>query len=61
LSAALGKETWIILPSVPDWRWFLGREDTPWYPSVKLFRQIHRGDWGGVLNKVKEKLSITFA
>jgi len=57
LSASLGKETWIILSFVPDWRWFLGREDTPWYPTVKLFRQNYRGDWSGVLNQVKEKLS----
>ena len=53
LSAALGKETWILLSHVPDWRWLLDREDSPWYPSVKLYRQPAIGDWSSVLRKVK--------
>ena len=53
LSGALGKETWILLSHVPDWRWLLDREDSPWYPSVKLYRQPVIGDWDSVLDKVK--------
>jgi ADP-heptose:LPS heptosyltransferase len=45
LSGALGKPTWLLLPFVPDWRWLLEREDTPWYPSMHLCRQTARGDW----------------
>ena len=58
LSAALGKETWILLSYVPDWRWLLDREDSPWYPSVRLFRQQLIGDWNGVLERVREELSL---
>jgi Tfp pilus assembly protein PilF len=48
LSAALGKSTCILLPFNPDWRWLLNRNDSPWYPSVTLFRQSHREGWDGV-------------
>jgi len=61
LSGALGKETWILLSHVPDWRWLLEREDSPWYPSVKLYRQIFIGDWNNVLDRVKLDLSISFS
>jgi len=57
LSAALGKPTWILLPFVPDWRWLLEREDSPWYPSVKLYRQQADGDWGAVFDRVRADLS----
>ena len=57
LSAAMGKETWIILPYVPDWRWLLDRADSPWYPSMKLYRQPAIGDWNSVLDKVKFDLN----
>ena len=53
LSGALGRKTLVLLPSVPDWRWLLDREDSPWYPSIKLYRQVAIGDWGMVLDKVK--------
>jgi len=56
LSAALGRPTWILLPFVPDWRWLLDRQDSPWYPSVKLVRQTSRGDWGGALNYLSKKI-----
>jgi tetratricopeptide (TPR) repeat protein len=56
LSGAMGKKTWILLPSVPDWRWLLNREDSPWYPSVRLYRQRGRGDWGGVLDRIEADL-----
>ena len=53
LAAALGKEVFILLPFVPDWRWRLHGSTTPWYPSVRLFRQKTRGDWSSVLEEVK--------
>ena len=52
LSASLGKPTWILLPFSVDWRWMLGRTDSPWYPSAKLYRQEQMGDWDEVLHKV---------
>ncbi len=52
LAGALGKEVWTLIPFVPDWRWMLNREDTPWYPTMRLFRQPEYGDWDSVINKV---------
>jgi len=49
LAGALGRPAWVMLPFVPDWRWLMGREDTPWYPQHRLFRQPRRGDWGAVV------------
>lgn len=56
LSAAIGKPTWVLLPLIPDWRWMLDREDSPWYPSVQLFRQMKWGDWSVPLAEIKTKL-----
>jgi len=56
LAAAMGKKTWILLPYAPDWRWQLDREDSPWYPTVRLFRQQEIGDWQPVLSTVKSSL-----
>jgi hypothetical protein len=56
LSAALGKETWVLLSHVPDWRWFLDGVDSPWYPSIKLYRQSRIGDWDMPLEKIREDL-----
>jgi len=56
LSAALGKATWLLLPFMPDWRWLLARDDSPWYPSIKLLRQPAAGDWDNVFAKVKADL-----
>ena len=57
LSGALGKETWILLPFNPDWRWLLNRNDSPWYRSAKLFRQPAIGDWESVLARVAVDLT----
>ena len=56
LAGAMGKETWVLLPYIAEWRWQLKREDTPWYPTMRLFRQRQPGDWLEVLGRVKEEL-----
>lgn len=56
LAGALGKPVWTLLPFVPDWRWLLGRDDSPWYPSMRLFRQTSPGDWQGVIDNVETAL-----
>ncbi|HAT15229.1 MAG TPA: hypothetical protein DCS91_18110, partial [Microcoleaceae bacterium UBA11344] len=56
LAGALGKPVWILLSFVPDWRWMLEREDSPWYPTVRLFRQQKAGDWDGVCDRLKTAL-----
>ena len=58
LAGALGKPVWVALPYAPDWRWFLGREDTPWYPTMRLFRQTHPGDWDGVFRRIGRELAV---
>jgi len=60
LSGALGRKTWILLPLNPDWRWLLNRDDSPWYPSVTLYRQAKLGDWSGVLETVNAQLIQAF-
>jgi tetratricopeptide (TPR) repeat protein len=56
LAGALGVPTWLALAAISDWRWLLGREDTPWYPSVRLFRQATLGDWGAVFTRMATML-----
>jgi ADP-heptose:LPS heptosyltransferase len=56
LAGALAKPVWVMLPHVPDWRWLVGREDSPWYPTVRLFRQPGRGDWEAVVARLAEAL-----
>jgi hypothetical protein len=56
LAGALGKLTWVLLPFTPDWRWLLERTDSPWYSSVRLYRQKKIADWDSVLERVKADL-----
>lgn len=56
LAAALGKSTWLMLKHNADWRWLSGRNDSPWYPSLRLFRQRSCGDWRGVITSVARAL-----
>jgi len=56
LAAALGKPTWILLRYAPDWRWLLGRDDSPWYPTARLFRQPGPGEWGEPIARVAAAL-----
>jgi tetratricopeptide (TPR) repeat protein len=58
VAAAMGKKTFILLPSTPDWRWLCDREDSPWYPSVRLFRQSAGRSWTSVVDAVKTALKI---
>lgn len=60
LSGAMGKKVWIMLPFSPDFRWLLDRDDSPWYPSARLFRQGSKGDWAAVLQQVASALAIEF-
>ncbi|MGJ5233268.1 tetratricopeptide repeat protein [Bradyrhizobium oligotrophicum] len=59
LSAALGRPTWVLLPFVPDYRWLLDREDSPWYPTMRLFRQDQRRDYAHVIAQVRAELNAT--
>ncbi|HEY3308057.1 MAG TPA: tetratricopeptide repeat protein [Desulfuromonadaceae bacterium] len=61
LAGALGKPVWNLLPFVPDWRWLLEREDSPWYPTMRLFRQESPGDWRNVISRVRQELSRLLA
>ena len=56
LAGALGKPVWLLLPYVPEWRWMLERDDSPWYPTMRLFRQHGAGDWTGVVERVSTAL-----
>ena len=55
-TGAMGRPTWILVPFCPDWRWMLDREDSPWYPTARLFRQPTLGDWDSVIGRVRDAL-----
>ena len=61
LAGALGKPVWVVLSRNADWRWLVGREDSPWYPTARLFRQTTLGDWDGVFERVGVALRETVA
>ena len=56
LAGAIGCPVWVALPIAPDWRWLLGRDDSPWYPTMRLFRQEVWGDWPGVFSRITAAL-----
>jgi hypothetical protein len=56
LAGALGKPVWVLLPFVPEWRWLTGRDDSPWYPTARLFRQEIAGEWEPVVQRVTAEL-----
>jgi hypothetical protein len=61
LAGALGIPTWVLLPFAPDWRWQLDRDDSPWYPTMRLFRQATAGDWQAVVRSVDSALGLLSA
>jgi tetratricopeptide (TPR) repeat protein len=61
LAGALGKRVWTLLPFSPDWRWLLGRADSPWYATMRLFRQPRPGDWDGAIGAVRQALADRLA
>ncbi len=56
LTGAMGKPVWLILPFSPDWRWLLNRTDSPWYPTMRIYRQKKKGDWDSVFNRIGRDL-----
>lgn len=61
LAGAMAVPTWVLLPSAPDWRWLLDRQDNPWYPTVRLFRQVNRDNWESVVRIVAAELRTVAA
>jgi hypothetical protein len=57
LAGIAGKPAWVLLPYVPDWRWLLERQDTPWYSRVRLFRQSAARNWDEVISRVMAELA----
>ncbi len=57
LAGALGVPVWVALPFAPDWRWLLDRQDSPWYPTLRTFRQREWGDWNEVFERITRELA----
>ena len=57
LAGALGIPVWVAMSAIPDWRWMFQREDSPWYPSMRLFRQMRIGDWRPVFERMAAELT----
>jgi tetratricopeptide (TPR) repeat protein len=60
LAGALGVPVWLLLPYAADWRWMVERKSSPWYPSLRIFRQPHAGDWHSVIAEVRQALTTEF-
>ena len=60
LTGALGKRVWLLAPHISDWRWPAGRDDSAWYPTMRVFRQRQSGQWGEVIERVARELSARF-
>ena len=58
LAGALGKPIWVTLTYVPEWRWLLTREDSPWYPTARLFRQDEGRAWDGVVARLRDRARV---
>jgi ADP-heptose:LPS heptosyltransferase len=56
LAGAMGYPVWTLLPTSGDWRWMVDREDSPWYPTMRLWRQKIKGDWAEVIERVRKEL-----
>ena len=56
LAGAMGKTVWLLLPFVADWRWLLDRDESPWYPTMRLFRQEKPRDWGSPIKRILQNL-----
>jgi ADP-heptose:LPS heptosyltransferase len=61
LAGALGVHTWTLLHSDPDWRWMIDRDDSPWYPTMRLWRQRRAGDWREVIERIAAELARTIS
>jgi tetratricopeptide (TPR) repeat protein len=61
LAGAMGKRVWVMIPFAPHWRWMAGRDDSPWYHSLRLFRQTAPGDWGGIARRAAEALAERYS
>jgi hypothetical protein len=61
LAGALGRPLWVMLPHSPDWRWMLERDDSPWYPTARLYRQESPGDWAGVIDGLSRDMAALSA
>jgi tetratricopeptide (TPR) repeat protein len=58
LAGAMARPVWLMLPRIPDWRWMLNRDDSPWYPTLRLFRQTRDGDWGKIVARIAAELVL---
>ena len=58
LAGLLGRPVWTLLPFAADWRWMLGRSDSPWYPTMRLWRQSSPGDWDELIGRVAAALEV---
>jgi ADP-heptose:LPS heptosyltransferase len=57
LAGAMAKPLWLLVPHIQDWRWLRGRNDSPWYPTARLFRQPQIGDWDGAIAAMAKELA----